>query len=96
MGDSAVRRQILTSMRDLISETPSPTRGELKQHLRLRRFLQASIFSVLYLLVLAIFYTQDKVDRETLFEACAIVATLFSVFFSFFAWGSICGFQIQA
>jgi diguanylate cyclase (GGDEF)-like protein len=84
MGDSAVRRQFLTSMRDLISETPSPTRGELQQHLRLRRFLQASIFSVLYLLVLAIFYTQDKVDRETLFEACAIVATMiFGLFFVF-------------
>ncbi len=87
MGDSAVRRQILTSMRDLISETPSPTRGELKQHLRLRRFLQASIFSVLYLLVLAIFYTQDKVDRETLFEACAIVATIILGLFFVFRLG---------
>jgi diguanylate cyclase (GGDEF)-like protein len=44
----------------------------------------ASIFSVLYLLVLVLFYTQDKVDRETLSEACTIVATaivgLFIVF----------------
>jgi diguanylate cyclase (GGDEF)-like protein len=60
------------------------TRDELKQRLRLRRFLQASIFSVLYLLVLAIFYTQDKVDGETLFEACAIVATVIFGFFIVF------------
>jgi hypothetical protein len=52
-------------MRDLISETPSATHDEFKQQLRLRRFLQASIFSALYLLVLTIFYTQNKVDRET-------------------------------
>ena len=74
MGDSAMRQHIDASMRDLISETLSPTRDEFKQHLRLRRFMLASIFSVLYLLVLAIFYTQDKVDSKTLFEACAIVA----------------------
>lgn len=87
MSDSAIRRQILTSMRDLISETPSPKREESKQRLRLRRFMQASIFSVLYLLVLAIFYTQDKVDHETLFEACAIVAMVIFGFFIVFRLG---------
>jgi diguanylate cyclase len=87
MSDSAIRRQILTSMRDLISETPSATREESKQRLRLRRFMQASIFSVLYLLVLAIFYTQDKVDHETLFEACAIVAMVIFGFFIVFRLG---------
>src|SRR6266852_7910856 len=74
-------------MRDLISETPSATHDELKQQLRLRRFLQAGIFSVLYLLVLTIFYTQNKVDRETLFEACAIVATVIFGFFIVFRLG---------
>src|SRR3984885_5547575 len=87
MSDSAMRRRILTSMRDLISETPSTTHDESKQRLRLRRFVQASIFSALYLLVLAIFYTQDKVDRETLFEACAIVATIIFGFFIVFRLG---------
>jgi diguanylate cyclase (GGDEF)-like protein len=40
---------------------------------------------VLYLVVLTLFYTQDKIDRETLFEACAIVAVVivgFSIVFS--------------
>jgi diguanylate cyclase (GGDEF)-like protein len=71
-------------MRDLISDIPSPTRVEFKQNLRLRRFMLASVFSILYLLVLAVFYTQGKIDRETLFEACAIVATVivgFSIVF---------------
>ena len=58
---------------------------EFKQHLRLRRFMLASIFSVLYLLVLAIFYTQGKVDRGTLFETCAIVATVIGGFFVVFS-----------
>jgi diguanylate cyclase (GGDEF)-like protein len=74
-------------MRDLISDTPSPTRDQFKQHLRLRRFLLASVFSVLYLLVLALFYTQDKIDRETLFEACAMVATVIVGFFIVFRLG---------
>ena len=74
-------------MRDLISETPSATHDELKRQLRLRRFLQASVFSVLYLLVLTIFYTQNKVDRETLFAACAIVATVIFGFFIVFRLG---------
>ena len=87
MGDSAMRRHIITSMRDPISETPSPTRDEIKQRLRLRRFMLASIFSVLYLLVLVIFYTQDKVDRETLFEACSIVAAVIVGFFIVFRLG---------
>lgn len=82
-----MRRHIDASMRDLISETPPPSRDELKQHLRLRRFMLASTFSVLYLLVLAIFYTQDKVDRETLFETCAIVAASILGFFTAFRLG---------
>ncbi len=74
-------------MRDPISDTPSPTRDEFKQHLRLRRFLLASVFSVLYLLVLALFYTQDKVDRDTLFEAAAMVAAVIVGFFIIFRLG---------
>jgi len=74
-------------MRDLISETPSAAHDEFKQQLRLRRFLQASIFSALYLVVLTIFYTQNKVDRETLVEACAIVATVIFGFFTVFRLG---------
>ncbi len=44
----------------------------------------ASIFSLLYLLVLAVFYTQGKVDHDTLFDACAIVAGVILAFFCIF------------
>ena len=62
-------------------------RDEFKQRLRLRRFMLSSIFSALYLLVLTIFYTQDKVDRETLVDACAIVVTVIVGFFIVFRLG---------
>ncbi len=64
----------------------------------------ASIFSVLYLLVLAVFSTQGKIDRETLIEACAIVAAVIVVFFIVFRFGlnlrfsdpSLTAFQLLA
>ena len=74
-------------MDDPTSEMPSPAGDEFNQRLRFRRFLLASAFSVLYLLVLAIFYTQDKIDRETLVEACAIVAAIILVFYCVFRLG---------
>jgi diguanylate cyclase (GGDEF)-like protein len=45
------------------------------------------LFSVLYLIVLIVFYTQGKVDRETLLEACTIVATAILGFFGVFRTG---------
>ena len=59
----------------------------MKQNLRLRRFLIASAFSVLYLVVLSIFQSQDKVDRATLMHACAIVAVLILCFYLLFRTG---------
>lgn len=59
----------------------------MKQRLRLRRFLLASAFSALYLFVLAIFCTQDKIDSETFFEACAIVGALVLGFLGVFRLG---------
>jgi diguanylate cyclase (GGDEF)-like protein len=68
------------------------------------RFLLASAFSVLYLLVLAVFYTQDKVDGETLFAACAIVAAAIFGLYGVFRLGlnlrfpdpSLTAFQLLA
>jgi diguanylate cyclase (GGDEF)-like protein len=68
-------------------DIPAARANELKQRLRLRRFLLASAFSALYLLVLAVFYTQGKIDGATLFYTCAIVAALISVFFILFRSG---------
>src|SRR5205823_13148198 len=74
-------------MSEPVVDIPLPTRDDFKQRVRLRRFLLASVFSVLYLIVLAIFYTQDKIDRETLFEAYVIVAALILAFFGLFRLG---------
>ena len=59
----------------------------MKQNLRLRRFLFASAFSVLYLVVLFVFHTQDKVDRATLLQACVIVLVLILAFWALFRTG---------
>jgi diguanylate cyclase (GGDEF)-like protein len=62
----------------------APIADELKQDLRLRRFLLASAFSVLYLAVLLVFYSQGRIDRDTLIEAHAIVAGLIALFYGIF------------
>ena len=74
-------------MRDPIAAIPSLTRNEANQRLRFRRFLLASTFSALYLVVLAIFHTQGKVDRETLVQASAIAAAAVLVFLVLFRSG---------
>ena len=58
-----------------------------KQRLRLRRFLVASAFSVLYLVVLAVFRTQDMIDQRTLLQAFALVAVLIAGFSAVFRSG---------
>jgi diguanylate cyclase (GGDEF)-like protein len=82
----------------------APTTDEFKQDLRLRRFLLASAFSVLYLVVLLVFYTQGRIDRSTLLEAHAIVAVLIVGFYGIFrlrlnvrfADPSLTGWQLMA
>jgi hypothetical protein len=51
-----------------VGDLPTAPPDEFKQRLRMRRFLLASLFAVLYLLVLAIFSTQNMVDLATLLE----------------------------
>ena len=74
-------------MRDPIAAYPSLTRNEVNQRIRFRRFLLASTFSAVYLVVLAIFHTQGKVDRETLVQASAIATAAVLVFFVLFRSG---------
>ncbi|TMG80988.1 MAG: hypothetical protein E6H74_13770 [Betaproteobacteria bacterium] len=61
--EGATRKTFGVAMSDPVLDIPSPTRDEFKQELRLRRFLFASAFSVLYVGVLAVFYTQDMRTR---------------------------------
>ena len=60
------------------------TRDETKQRLRIRRFVLASAFSLLYLAVLAVFHSQGKVDGATLFRAAAIVVACIGIFYGLF------------
>lgn len=83
---------------------PLPTRDHSKQRLRIQRFLLASAFSLLYLVVLAVFYTQGKVDGVTLLASSAVVVALILVFFTAFRVGlnlrfadpSLTAFQVLA
>jgi diguanylate cyclase (GGDEF)-like protein len=89
-------------MRDI--DIPSTKQDELRQAVRLHRFLLASAFSALYLLVLVIFFAQDRMDRDTLVEACLIIGVSILVFFCLFRSGlnlrfpdpSLTGWQLLA
>ena len=47
----------------------------------------ASVFSILYVIVLTAFYTQDKIDRLTLIQAGVLVFTFIVTFFCVFRTG---------
>jgi len=73
---------------EVAAKVPAATsRDAVKQGLRLRRFLFASAFSLVYLVVLAVFRTQDAIDRETLLQACGIVVAVVLGFFCVFRLG---------
>ena len=58
-----------------------------RQRLRIRRFSFASVFSILYVVVLTVFYTQDKIDRATLIQAGVLVFAFIVAFFCLFRTG---------
>jgi diguanylate cyclase (GGDEF)-like protein len=69
------------------ADAPSPAATGARQRLRLRRFLFASGFSVLYALVLAIFHAVGRIGATTLAEACALVGAFVLLFFVLFGSG---------
>lgn len=73
------------SSREVIGSEAARVRH--KQALRLRRFGFASVFSILFVVVLAAFHTQDKIDRETLIHAGVLVFGLIGAFFCAFRTG---------
>ena len=60
------------------------TRSTRRQDLRKRRFAFAGVFSVVYVIVLAVFCTQDKADPDTLLHAGAFVAVFIAIFYWLF------------
>jgi diguanylate cyclase (GGDEF)-like protein len=87
-----------------IGDLPVAPPDEFNQRMRMRRFLLASLFCVLYLFVLAIFSTQNMVDQATLIGACLIVGVLVLIFWAAFRSGfnlrftdpSLIGWQLLA
>jgi diguanylate cyclase (GGDEF)-like protein len=57
-------------------------RGDPRQALRIRRYLLASGFSLSYLLVLGVYYSQGIVAKQTLIEACVLVTALVALFYA--------------
>ena len=66
---------------------PRTAETERKQRIRMRRFGFASMFSILFVGVLAVFYAQAKVDRTTLVHAAVFVIASIVVFFVIFRTG---------
>jgi diguanylate cyclase (GGDEF)-like protein len=66
---------------------PNTARSERRQRIRMRRFKFASVFSILFVGVLTVFYAQDKIDGETLAHAALFVFVFIVVFFFIFRTG---------
>lgn len=72
---------------DVLHASKVRRRGRRRQRLRMRRFAFASVFSIVYLVVLAVFYSQDKVDPATLIQAGLFVFAFIVAFFCLFRTG---------
>jgi hypothetical protein len=68
-------------------EGETRVRDPSKQRLRLRRFLFASTFSLLYLMVLGLFLTQGRIDSTTLVQVTTVVGILIFAFSLLFLSG---------
>jgi diguanylate cyclase (GGDEF)-like protein len=82
-----VRESTVLPGTEPVRDLPWVPPDEFKQRLRIRRFLLASLFAVMYLFVVAIFSMLGKADRATLVEACVIVAVLILGFYGVFRSG---------
>ena len=66
---------------------PHTAHSGRRQRIRMRRFAFASVFSILFIGVLAVFYAQDKMDGETLAHAALFVIAFIVAFFFIFRTG---------
>ena len=68
-------------------EASVPSRTQRRQRLRIRRFVFASVFSILFVVVLTAFYALNKVDEGTLVHAGVLVVVFIVVFLFLFRTG---------
>jgi diguanylate cyclase (GGDEF)-like protein len=79
--------QVAPGKPDEVLQPPHAAPGGRRQELRIRRFAFASLFSIMYVVVLAVFHTQGKVDAVTLMQAGVVVVLSIVAFFCLFRAG---------
>jgi len=67
--------------------SPQTAHSGRRQRIRMRRFAFASVFSILFVGVLTVFYALDKIDGETLGHAALFVSAFIVAFFFIFRTG---------
>ena len=70
-----------------VPAAPHTAHSGRRQRIRMRRFAFASMFSILFVGVLTVFYAQDKIDGETLAHAAVFVFAFIVAFFFIFRTG---------
>jgi hypothetical protein len=70
-----------------VPDSPHTAHSGRRQRIRMRRFAFASVFSILFVGVLIVFYTLDKIDGETLAHAALFVFAFIVAFFFIFRTG---------
>ena len=63
-----------------ILAAPQTPQGGRRQRIRMRRFAFASMFSILFVGVLTVFYAEDKIDGRTLADAALLVFAFIAAF----------------
>ena len=66
---------------------PHTAHKKRRQRIRMRRFAFASVFSIVFICVVSLFYAQGKVDGETLTHAALFVFAFIVAFFFIFRTG---------
>jgi hypothetical protein len=74
-----------TTSQDLAA--PHTAHSGRRQRIRMRRFAFASVFSIVFVGVLTVFYAQDKIDGDTLPHAALFVFAFIVAFFFIFRTG---------
>jgi diguanylate cyclase (GGDEF)-like protein len=85
--DTATRESQMMSAAGITLEASQSARDQIKQGLRLRRFMFASAFSLVYLAVLGVFVAHGRVRLETFLQTCGIVAVCVVVLLILFKSG---------
>lgn len=77
----------VTQIRVLQTRDQARSQENSRQRMRIRRFYLACLFSVLYLLAITVFYSQDLVERDALNIATGLAGIAMALFYGMFSSG---------